>query len=332
MSPYHESHSLRRAAQHDPDAYAQMLRENRRFTRRLGLAILATLLVLGGGIAFWSACATVPQGEVGFVKGGGPLDGARKKIKGDLVNPGLHITGTWDGMDTYPAYRTVRFQDFDVSVTTLDGKKVQVQGQVGFRFIGEKDPAEAREFATGLGSRKYGGKRPGDGGGEGWTKFLDQLVTPEVNAVFKDQFGRVYCADFEPSCRAIDPRRDIPVSNPERVYSTIAPVVQRQVAQKLGGGYLTDFRVRVRRISLPKEVQTNIDRVTTEQARTQASKQAVKTAAADAESIRIRGRALKANKGLIGLEIAKECKGGDQCTLIVDGTGDGVASAVRAGK
>lgn len=300
---------------------------------KVGLIVTLVLFVLlGGGIAFWSACSTVPQGEVGFVKGGGPLDGSRKKVKGDLVDPGLHITGTWDGMDTYPAYKTLRFQDFDVSITTVDGKKVKVKGQIGFRFVGEKDPSLARDFATGLGARKYDGHTPGDGGGEGWTAFLDQLVNPEITAVFKDQFGRVYCADFEPSCRSIDPRKDVPLANPERVYAGISTALQRRVDAKLGGTYLRDIRVQIKAIDLPGEVQENIDKVTTEQARTQAAKQGVQTAKADADQIRIRGDALKANKGLIGLEIAKECKGGDQCTLIVDGTGDGVAPAVRAGK
>jgi regulator of protease activity HflC (stomatin/prohibitin superfamily) len=297
-----------------------------------GLMILAIIVILGGGIAFWSACATVPQSEVGFAVGGGPVDPARKKVKGDLLQPGRHITGTWDTTWTYPAYKTLRFQNFDTSITTLDGKKVRVEGQVGFRFVGEQDARKAREFATGLGARKYKGHYPGDGGGEGWTAFLDQLVDPEITAVFKDQFGRVFCADFEPACRSIDPRKDVPQSNPERVYSVLSKALQTRVDAKLGDSYLRDVSVRVKRISLPTEVQTNIDRVTSEQARTQAAKQAVQTAAQDAEAIRIRGKALKANKGLIGLEIAKECKGGDQCTLIVDGTGTGVAPAVRAGK
>jgi regulator of protease activity HflC (stomatin/prohibitin superfamily) len=296
------------------------------------LAGLAVVVILFGGIAFWSACATVDQSEVGFAVGGGPFDGARKKVKGDLLEPGRHITGTLDGLWTYPAYKTLRFQDFNVSITTVDGKKVQIAGQVGFRFVGEKDPSKAKEFATGLGARKYKGKNPGDGGGEGWSNFLDQLVDPEITAVFKNQFGRVYCADFEPSCRSIDPRKDVPLSDPEKVYAGISETLQARVNDKLGDDYLRDIRVQIKRISLPAEVQSNIDRVTTEQARTQASKQAVSTARQDAEAIRIRGAALKANKGLIGLEIAKECQGGEKCSLIVDGTGNGVAPSVRAGK
>lgn len=302
---------------------------------------VVTLIILGivaffGAIALLTALHTVPQGEVGFVRGGkAPIvgfDPSNKRIKGGLQEPGLRVTGAWDGMETYPAYATLRFQDFNVSITTLDGKKVRIAGQVGFRFIGEKNPELALEFAKGLGSRKYDGDRPGDGGGEGWTAFLDQLVNPEINAAFKDQFGRRYCADFEPSCRSIDPRTDVPKAEPEKVYSAIAPVVQQQVTQKLGGGYLTDFRVRVKRISLPREVQDNIDRVTAEQARTQAAKQSVKTATEEAEAIRVKGRALRQNRDLIGLEIAKECKGGDKCTLVVDGSGKGVATSVRANR
>jgi regulator of protease activity HflC (stomatin/prohibitin superfamily) len=301
-------------------------------TRSGLISVVLLVLLLVGGVGLWSACATVPQSEVGFAVGGGPLDPARKKVKGDLLQPGRHITGTFDTVWTYPAYRTLRFQDFDVSITTLDGKKVQVEGQIGLRFVGEQDGRKARAFATGLGARKYGGVIPGDGGGEGWTNFLDQLVAPEITATFKDLFGRVYCADFEPSCRSIDPRKDVPESNPEKVYAVLSKALQQRVDQKLGDSYLRNIAVRVNRISLPREVQTNIDRVTTEQARTQAAKQSVKTAEQEAQAIRVKGRALRANKGLIGLEIAKECQGGDKCTLVVDGTGEGVSPTVRTGK
>lgn len=297
------------------------------------LTIIAIVAVLGL-IALLTAIKTVPQGEVGFVRGGkAPVvgfDPSNRRIKGDLQTPGLKVTGAWDKMDTYPAHATLRFQDFDTTITTLDGKKVKIEGQVGFRFIGEKDPALALEFAKGLGSRKYDGKRPGDGAGEGWTAFLDQLVNPEINAVFKDAFGRRYCADFEPSCRSIDPRENVPQAQPEKVYAAIAPIVAQQVTAKLGGAYLTDFRVRVRRISLPSEVQGNIDRVTSEQARTQAADQAVKTARKEAEAITVKGKALRSNRSLIALEVAKECRGGDQCTVIVDGSGGGVTPSVNA--
>lgn len=277
------------------------------------------------------SCGTVPQSEVGFAVGGGPFDPDRKKVKGDLLDPGRHITGTWDSIWTYPSNRTLRFHDVDVDVTTIDGKKVKLTTQVGFRFVGERDPALAKEFAEGLGARKYGGKRPGDGGGEGWSNFLVQLVEPEIIATSKEAFGRVYCADFEPSCRAIDPRADVPAADPEKVYDEVSGSLQERIDRKLGASFLRDVRLRVKRITLPAEVQTNIDKVTAEQARTKAAEQSVLTATAEAAAIRTKARALRENRDLIALEVAKECNGGERCTVIVDASGGGVDASVPAG-
>lgn len=288
-----------------------------------GLAVLVALVLLA------MSCGTVPQADVGFQVGGGALDPAKGKVKSDLLKPGRHILGLVDNVWLFPAYRTLRFQDFDVPVTTVDGKKVEVRGQMAFRFVGEHNPALAKDFAEGLGARKYNGQRPGEGN-DGWTAFLDQLVATEISASLKDGFGRVYCADFEPACRSIDPRKDVPVANPERVYDEVSKTLQGRVDAKLGAPYLQAIRIRVQRITLPGEVQKNIDQVTEEQAKTKRAEQAAQTATQEARAITIKGRALRKNRQAIPLEIAKQCQGGDRCTLIVDASGNGVKTTVPA--
>lgn len=293
-------------------------------------SIVGVALVFGLG-ALVTSCGTVPQSEVGFQVGGGPLDPSKRKVKSDLLPPGRHILGTLDGVWQFPSNKTLRFQDFEVTVTTVDGKKAELQGQVGFRFVGEKDPAMARDFAEGIGARKYNGNRPGEGN-DGWEAMLNQLVVPEITATLKEGFGRVYCADFEPACRSIDPRSDVPEADPEEVYGAVSGTLQGRVDRKLGDAYLQEIRVRVSKITLPREVQQNIDRVTAEQAKTKSAEQSEQTAKAEARAIETKAKALRANRDLIALEVAKECKGGDKCTLIVDGSGGGVDTAVRAGR
>jgi regulator of protease activity HflC (stomatin/prohibitin superfamily) len=232
-----------------------------------------------------------------------------------------------DKMWRFPSHNTLRFQDFSVPITTVDGKRVTIEGQIQFRFVGESDEKLTLAFARGLGARKYKGKRVGESD-EGWVNFLEQMLVPEANSTLKDEFGRVFCADFEPACRAIDPREDIPPAEPEDVYSSVSGTLQERVTEKLGGEYLTDVRLRVNRVTLPTAVQENINSVTEEQAKTKSAEQSIETSRALARSIEIKGRALRKNRGLIALEVAKECKGGEKCTVIVDASGGGVSTSV----
>lgn len=305
--------------------------ENHRM-RILGIVgIIVAVVAFVGMATLFVSCDTVPQGEIAYQVGGGPFDSSKSKIKSDMLMPGRHVTGTLDRVWTFPSNKTLRFQDFKLSVTTLDGKKVTVEGQAPFRFVGERDPALAKEFAMGLGARKYNGKRPGEND-KGWRGMLEQLVLPEISATLKEQFGRVYCSDFEPACRAIDSRREVPPADPELVYSNIAEKLQARVSEKLGGEYLQNFRIRMNRVILPREVQVNIDRVTSEQAKTKAAVQGQQTATAEAKVIRIKGEALKKNRELLPLEVARECRGGDQCTIILDASGTGVRPTVNASR
>lgn len=302
--------------------------DRKKLIPRIVAAVLAAAFFIGL-IAFATACGTVAQDEVGYAVGGGPLDGQRHKVKGDMLLPGRHITGTLDSMWTLPSNNTVRFQDFAVDVTSKDGKKVHLEGQMGFRFVGEKDPVLSKKFVTGVGARKYGKdkQRPGEGD-DGWEAFLDTMVTREINATLKDGVGKVYCADFEPACRSIDPRKDVPESNPEGVYEALNGVLSTRIDKKLGGAFLQDIRIGVATVALPPEVQSNIDAVTAEQAKTKAAEQSVKTADAEAQAIVKKSAALKKSPQAVAVEVAKNCKG--SCSIILDTTGKGVQPSVGA--
>lgn len=301
-------------------------------TGRIVGVVLLVFLVFCALIAGCTASKAVKQSDIAFGVGGGtPLEASKYKVKTDLLEPGRHFIGVFDGLWTFPSNKTVRFQDFKVdNVTTKDGKKLTIYGQMGMRFVGEADPALAKEFAQGVGARKYGGQRPGEND-KGWDNFLNQLVTPEIYATFKAGTGLVYCADFEPACRAIDPRDNIPDADPEAVWDALSASLQARVDKKLGGNYLQNISIRVNTIELPPEVQKNIDQVTAEQAKTKAAQQSEETATAQAAAIRTLGEALKENKAAVPLEVAKVCQGQDRCSIILDGTGEATAS-VRAGR
>jgi regulator of protease activity HflC (stomatin/prohibitin superfamily) len=296
--------------------------------RNVTLGVIAGIVAVFAVICLISSLNHVNQSDVGFSVSKGFLDPNKGKVSGKLLDPGMHVTGIVDDVWTFPAYRTPRYQDFKVSGSTRDGKQVTIDAQYGFRFIGEKNPALAKEFVLGPGSRKYGGDRPGESD-EAWQKFLDKMIDPDARGVARDVIGRVYCADFVPSCRAIDPRRDVPDTDPERVYDDIAEALYFKVKKDLGNPYLVDFRIKVNDINLPGEVQHNIDLVTAEQAKTKAAQQSQQTAIADAAAIRTKAAALKQNKELVAVEVAKAC--GDKCSLILDGTGS-LDATVAAGR
>lgn len=286
---------------------------------------LLTCLAIWLVILLFSALATVSQDEVGFAVGGGPLDANKNKVQGDLREPGRTLLGTFDDMWVFPNNKSLRFTDFEQTITTKDGKRVVVKGQVGFRFVGEKDPELSKKFAMGIGARKYKGERPGESD-EGWSNMLEVLVDPEIRSAFKDEFGKVYCADFEPACRAIDPREDVPESDPESVYKKVSESVQRFVDEKLGEPYFQEMRVRVKDVDLERQVESNIAAFNAEQASTKRAEQAEKTAAAEARIIRTKGKALRANPANLAIEVARECKGG--CNIILDTTGGKTPVAV----
>jgi len=74
-------------------------------------------------------------------------------------------------------------------------------------------------------------------------------------------------------------------------------------------------------------VAANLDRW---QAKTKAAQQSEQTAAADARAIEARGKALRENRDQVALEIAKQCRGGERCTIIVDAAGGDVKTTVPA--
>jgi hypothetical protein len=301
-----------------------------------GSGITALIVVIAALWVYTVSTDTVPQDSVGVVVGGGPFDPAKKKVKGDSIEqPGRITHGTYDKVWTFPNSQTIRFQDYTTSVTTKDGKTVVLTGQLGFRFGAKQDkngrwiedPAAVMSFAKGIGARQYGQdrRRPGENI-EGFKDFLDVMAVPEIKAAVKQSIGNVYCADFEPACRVIDPRSDVPDTNPDKVYGPLAKVIEQRVATKLGGSYLTDFRFTVKQIQLTADVDQNIQRLASEQAKTKAAEQAEKTAKAEAAAIREKGAALRSNKELVGVEIVKECNG--NCTVIVDGSGKGVGMSL----
>lgn len=302
------------------------------------VAAIAASSVIAAPIAYLVSTSTVPQDSVGVVVGGGPLDPSKKKVKGNSIEaPGRIWHGALDKVFTYPNAQTVRFQDYEVAVTTKDGKSVVLAGNLGFRFgarqqgtrwVADSDAVMA--FARGVGARQYGEnrRRPGEGI-DAFADFLNVMVVPEILAATKEQIGRAYCADFEPSCRVIDPRADVPETAPESVYQPLAKAIEQRVTRKLGGAYLTDFRLVVKSVQLTQDVQSNINNLAAEQARTRAAEQSEKTARAEARAIKIKGEALRSNQSLVGVEIVKSC--GGQCTVILDGTGkvNGTSVATR---
>ena len=307
----------------------------------IALTITVLLLVVG---AFLYSISTnsVQQDAVGVVVGRGPLDGSKNRIKGTVHGPGRLIHGTFDTLRQFPSNKAIRFQNFDVKVTTEDGKNVRLVGQLGFRFVGETNPELTLDFARGVGARQYSSAgsssaRPGEDGpsGGGWTAFLDTMATPEIYAAVKVRIGTEFCANFEPSCRVIDPRENVPETDPDKVYATLAKDIDDRMAVKLGSvkepkRYLTDFRFTVNQVILDRQVQQNIAQLAAEQAATKSAQQAEKTATARAGAIRTIGNALRKNPSQVGVEIVKACDG--KCTVIVDGTGKGATVAQSAGR
>ena len=252
------------------------------------VAAMLTIFVLVAASAVLISGVRVERqdaGHVGVVRNGGPLDDRRIR---QILLPGQRVT--WAGLYSqapreYPASRIVLFytitsdasrgdrrEDDVVNVPTRDGVQVGLEGTVFFHFVGESDIALLKRFDQTFGNRTFpvAGSdkvlRPW-AGDEGFGAMIDSTFRPILDNDLRSIVGRFGCAELVASCALVrhvagpGPRRSNANSNIATVEERIAGSLTNELSETLGGDYFRDVRVRIARVTLPDNVQHEINNV-----------------------------------------------------------------------
>jgi hypothetical protein len=313
------------------------------------MAVVGVLLIVAVAGA---RVARQDLGYVGVVRNGGPLD--TRTIRQVLL-PGQHLT--WIGWFSqaphqYPSANVNRTYTVTgdpmrgnrtgvdvVTVPTKDGVQVGLEATVFVRFVGESDLPVLRQFEFSYGNRRF---PAADGtmlypwqGDEGFSAWLDNYFRPVLDYNLRREVGTFDCAQLVASCSLISRgspyvTTPIPLADSALIAQRISTALEGDLATTIGQPYLTDIRMRISRVSLPKDVQTAINGA-------QAAFAAVNTARAElkqsefqeARNRRI-GQSLNASPGLATVEAMKAIPKGS--TVIVNTGGKQPSIIAQPGK
>jgi regulator of protease activity HflC (stomatin/prohibitin superfamily) len=251
----------------------------RRWVGGLIGALVAVIGLVVGLSALFGGFSRTGGGNVDVVRNGGPFDNTRVR---QVLPP--NSSRRWTGMFSvdhkYPAQQRFYTVTSDpsrgdrsgvdvINVPTSDGVDVGIEATVYFTLT--SDPGVLRSFDDRYGTRTYTGLDGSNShaweGDEGWSNFLDQIVRPVIENDLRAQIGDVRCADLVSSCALVQ-NSTKPVAttanannvNITKVQNGIDSSLESDIAQTLGGPYLTNIRFNLSRVTLPPQVQDAVNR------------------------------------------------------------------------
>ena len=253
-----------------------------RFTAKVGAVLAVLVVVIGFMIWQGSSFDSTDGGHVAVVRNGGPFDNT--KIRQVLsASSGRTNIGMFSTMHDYPTsqrfYTISRAgngdSDESIQVPTADGVQVGIEGTAYFTLNTgpERDYHVLREFDDKYGTRTFrcsGGAEPKHlwDGDDGFSCFLDQIVSPVINNDLRVQIGDLRCADLVASCslvqnttttQAVDPtavgRGNV---NLAKVEQEISSSLADDLNSTLGGPFFANVRFNLAKIDLDAAVQRAI--------------------------------------------------------------------------
>jgi regulator of protease activity HflC (stomatin/prohibitin superfamily) len=297
------------------------------------LVLTATVLVSGVRVA------RQDSGHVAIVRNGGPLD--NRAIR-QVLMPGQRVT--WIGLFSqapreYPASRVVLFYTITgdakrgnrrsvdvVEVPTHDGVQVGLEGTIFFHFVGERDIALLRRFDQTFGTRRFpvaGTNKtltPWDGS-EGFEAMLDSTLRPVLDNDLRTEVGRFQCAELVASCALIR-RSPGPAPSHSHTDVNIATIEDRinrslseDLATTLGGDYFRGIRVRIARVTLPSNVQAEVNSVQQQFVAINGARASLKTARYQAKRNKLLAEAYNGSPALARIEEIKAAPKGSTIVL-----------------
>lgn len=329
----------------------------KRGSRRLGTLIAAligvALIVAVSGVRF----ERQQVGYVGVVRNGGPLDD--RTIR-QILLPGQRLT--WTGFFSesphqYPASNVSRTYTVTsnprrgsrpgvdvVTVPTKDGVQVGVEATVFMRFVGERNVAALTRFDISFGTRRFptaSGKErlyPWDGD-DGFYTWLDNFFRPVLEYNLRREFGRFDCAELVASCALVRsgkvasgaPPSTVPTADAGVIASRIGASLERDLTRTLGQPYFWDIRMRIARVSLPKDVQAAVNEAQANYVKVNTEKAQLKQTSYEYQQKRLLGSAYNASPGLANIDALKALPKGATVILSPNGRPPTILAAPQGG-
>jgi regulator of protease activity HflC (stomatin/prohibitin superfamily) len=315
------------------------------------LILGATLLLVAFicAIGWLSAFNGTDPGSVCVVQQGGPFDGRGiKSIR--QGGEGVSNIGIWNHQRCFPATQRNYIVSQNpaesdsksadvVQVPTLDAVNVFVEGQALFRL--NTDPAVVRDFYKKYGVRTFDGKHLYDGD-QGWNNFLAIQFRPVLENALREAIGQFNCTELNNTCQYVTNASEAVKGNVKTVangqnltqaQTKIEETLQRDLNSTLGGNYFQNIRFRLRGVTFENSVKEQISQAQTKRtevatAQLEANRQVqeaigkTRVAKQQAEQIRIKSQAYKANKVQGEIDLARAICGDQGCqNLQVLGSG-----------
>ena len=294
--------------------------EQTKLIGRGAIAAVVVLLLVVALASVGSSFSTPDPGTIGVVRSGTSiwpwtyLNG--HNIRGTIApGSGKTWTGFGSTVHYYPSDSVQRTYTITsnanqgdtpgvdvVTVPTSDGVQVGIEGTFYFTtaFNGSSGgTALVRDFDNRFGVRTFTVGVVGQGpelhaweGTDGWEAFLDQVIRPVINADLRASIGGTSCAQLVSSCALVHQSTTAaPQGNGTSIQAIEQQIngnLEHDIRNVLGEDYFSNITFLLNRVTLPTQVQTQIDEAQAQYAAVAASAAKVQQARLDAQANEIR--------------------------------------------
>ena len=291
---------------------------------------MALLVISGIALLLFVSGARIERmdiGHAGVVRSGGPFEG--RSIR-QILEPGSGPTWTgWFSQKPheYPANKVVLLYGVTaearrgdrpgvdvVTVPTLDGVRVGIEGTVYYHFVAEQNDALLRRFDETFGSREYTSETgksvyPYDGD-YGFQVMVENVFRPVLDNDLRRVAVTFECAQIVSACKLVKPAAGDTTAhgvsrNVDLIEGRINRSLQSDLAGALGGAYFTDVHFRVTRVTLPQTVQSAVTSAQAESAKVQVAKQKYQQGRYEARRLELLAKAYNKSPSLASIEAIK---------------------------
>jgi hypothetical protein len=302
---------------------------------------VALLAIAGVALLVFISGARIERmdiGHVGVVRNGGPFEG--RSIR-QILSPGSGPTWTgWFSQKPheYPAHKVVLLYTVTaeatrgdragvdvVTVPTLDGVRVGLEGTVYYHFVGEQNEALLRRFDETFGTREYKSETgksvyPFDGD-YGFQVLVENVVRPVLDNDLRRVVVTFECAQILSACKLVKPASGDTTAhgvsrNVDLIERRINQSLQGDLAGALGGAYFTDVHFRLTRVTLPPTVQDAVTAAQAESAKVSVAKQKYQQGRYEARRVDLLAKAYNQSSSLASIEAIKAAP--RQSTVIIN--------------